>query len=163
MMRTFHTLTHGVMWNELDRNYRCFRQQDVEVSIFELLDCLADDEQVTLLTPVDYCNIVRNISLHDTRRTNFVLSEELIWTKYLQYALQKMYDVSNEIDEEKDAVKEVLAVAEAKLASTDIELAEAHDFSRSSRATAVTTTSNRSEHLGRADQNIPHRGAKGSR
>ena len=30
-------LTHGEMWSELDRNYRCFRQQDVEVSIFELL------------------------------------------------------------------------------------------------------------------------------
>ena len=38
-------------------------------SIFELLDCLTDDEQVTLLTPVDYCNIVRNMSLHDTRRS----------------------------------------------------------------------------------------------
>ena len=65
-------LTHGVIWNELGINYRCFRQQDVEVSIFKLLDCLTDDEQVTLLTPVDYCNIVRNMSLHDTRRTNFV-------------------------------------------------------------------------------------------
>ena len=52
-------LTHGVIWNELGRNYRCFLQQDVEVSIFEF-----DDEQMTLLTPVDYCNIVRNISLH---------------------------------------------------------------------------------------------------
>ena len=50
-------LTHGVIWNELGRNYRCFHQQDVEVSIFELLDCL------TLLTPVDYCNIVRNKTL----------------------------------------------------------------------------------------------------
>jgi multidrug efflux pump subunit AcrA (membrane-fusion protein) len=38
-----------------------------------------------------------------------------------------MYDVSNEIDEEKEAVKEDLAVAEAKLASTDTELAEAHE------------------------------------
>ena len=28
-------LTHGVIWNELGRNYRCF----------ELLHCLADDEQ----------------------------------------------------------------------------------------------------------------------
>ena len=37
-------LTHGVIWNKLGRNYRCFRQQDVEVSIFELLDCLTDDE-----------------------------------------------------------------------------------------------------------------------
>ena len=26
-------LTQGVIWNELGRNYRCFRQQDVEVSI----------------------------------------------------------------------------------------------------------------------------------
>ena len=54
-------LTHGVIWNKLGRNFRCL---DVEVSIFELLDCLADDEQVTLLKPVDYCNIVRNMSLH---------------------------------------------------------------------------------------------------
>ena len=93
----------------------------MEVSIYELLDCLADDEQVTLLTQFDYCNIVRNMSLHDTRRTNFVLSKILIWTKYLQHALQKMYDVSYE------AVKEDLAVAEATLASTDTELAEAHE------------------------------------
>ena len=71
-------LTHGVIWNEFGRNYRCFRQQGTEVSIFELLECPTDDEQVTLLTPLDYCNIVRNMSLHDTRRTNFVLSELLI-------------------------------------------------------------------------------------
>ena len=82
---------------------------------------------MTLLTPLDYCNIVRNMSLHDTRRTNFVLSELLIWTKYLQYAFQKMYEVANEIDEEEDAVNEDLAVAEAKLTSTDTELAEAHE------------------------------------
>ena len=121
----------------------------MEVSIFELLDYPKDDEQVTLLTPVDYYNIVRNMSLHDTRRTNFVLSEILIWTKYLQFALQKMYEV----------VKEDLAVAEAKLASTDNELAEAHE----EVSTAVTTTSNRSEHSGRTDQGSPHRGAQGSR
>ena len=42
-------LTNGVIWNELGKNYRCFRQQDVEVSIFELLDCPTDDGQVTLL------------------------------------------------------------------------------------------------------------------
>ena len=71
-------LTHGVIWNEIGRNYRCFRQKGTEVSIFELLECPTDDEQVTLLTPLDYCNIVRNMSLHDTRRTNFVLSELLI-------------------------------------------------------------------------------------
>ena len=76
-------LAHGVTWNELGRNYRCFRQQGTEVSNLELLHCPTDDEQVTLLTPLDYCNIVRNMSLHDTRRTNFVLSELLIWTKYL--------------------------------------------------------------------------------
>jgi len=69
--------------------------------------------------------------------------------------------VANEIDEEKDAVKEDLAVAEAKLASTDTELAKGSrgGVSRSSRATAVTTTSDRSKHSGRTDQNIPHRGA----
>ena len=39
------------------------------------------------------------MSLHDTRRSNFVLSELLIWTKYLQYALQRMYELANEIDE----------------------------------------------------------------
>ena len=38
-----------------------------------------------------------------------------------------MYEVANEIDEEKDAVKEDLAVAEAKLASTDTKLFEAHE------------------------------------
>ena len=38
-----------------------------------------------------------------------------------------MYEVSGEIDDEKEAVKEDLAVAEAKLASTDNELAEAHE------------------------------------
>ena len=32
-------------------------------------------------------------------RSNFVLSELLIWTKYLQYALQRMYELANEIDE----------------------------------------------------------------
>ena len=120
-------LTHGVMWNELGRNYRCFRQQGIEVSIFELLDCSTDEEQVTLLTSFDYCNIIRNMSLHDTHRTNFVLSELLIWTKYLQHALQRMYEVANEIDEEKDTVKDDLAVAEAKLASNDTELLEAHE------------------------------------
>ena len=54
------------------------------------------------------------MSLHDTCRTNFVLSEILIWTKYLLFALQKMYEVSGEIDDEKEAVKEDLAVAEEK-------------------------------------------------
>ena len=39
-----------------------------------------DDEQVTFLT-------------------NFVLSELLLWTKYLQYTLQRMYELANDIDE----------------------------------------------------------------
>ena len=104
-------------WNEFGRSYRCFRLQRVEVDIFDLLDFPMDDEQVTLLTVLDYCNIIRNMSLHDTRRTNFVLSELLIWTKYLQCALQKMYET----------LKEDLAVAEAKLASNDTELSEAHE------------------------------------
>ena len=51
-------LTHRVTWNELGRNYRCFRQQGIEVSIFDLLDCPTDDEQVTVLTPLDYNNIL---------------------------------------------------------------------------------------------------------
>jgi hypothetical protein len=29
-----------------------------------------DEDQVTLLTVLDYCNIIRNMLLHDTRRTN---------------------------------------------------------------------------------------------
>ncbi len=45
-------LAHGVTWNELGRNYRCFRQQGTEVSNLELLHCPTDDEQVTLLTTV---------------------------------------------------------------------------------------------------------------
>ena len=48
-----------------------------------------------LMTSIEYrcpyCNIVRN--------TNFVLSELLLWTKYLQYALQRMYELANDIDE----------------------------------------------------------------
>jgi hypothetical protein len=125
MMRIPHT--HGVNWNKFGRNYRCFRLQRVEVDIFDLLDFPMDDEQVTLLTVLDYCNIIQNMSLHDTRRTNFVLSELLIWTKYLQCALQKMYEVAGDLDYEKETLKEDLAVAEAKLASNDTELSEAHE------------------------------------
>ncbi len=120
-------LTHGVNWNEFGRNYRCFRLQGVEVDIFDLLDFPMDVDQVTLLTVLDYCNIIRNMSLHDTRRTNFVLSELMLWTKYLQCALQKMYEVAGDLDDEKETLKEDLAVAEAKLASNDTELAEAHE------------------------------------
>ena len=94
----------------------------IEVNINDLLDCSTDDDQVTLLTLLDHSNIIRNMSLLDTRRTNFVLSELLIWTKYLQYALQRMYKVANEIDEKKEALKEDLASAEAKLACNDTEL-----------------------------------------
>jgi hypothetical protein len=120
-------LTHGVNWNEFGRNYRNFRPQEVGVDIFDLLDFPMDEEQVTLLTVLDYCNIIRNMSMHDTRRTNFVLSELLIWTKYLQCALQKMYEVAGDLDDEKETVKDDLAVAEAKLASNDNELSEAHE------------------------------------
>ena len=89
-----------------------------------------DEEQVTLLMLLDYSNIVYNMTFEDTRRTNFVLSELLIWTKYLHYDLQRMYEVADEIDQEKEALKE--------------------DVSRSPQraAVAVTTTSGRSEHSG---------------
>jgi hypothetical protein len=107
-------LTRGVNWNELGRDYRCFRQQGIEVNIYDLLDCSTDDDQVTLLTLLDHSNIIRNMSLLDTRRTNFALSELLIWTKYLQCALQKMYEVAYELYDEKEALKDDLAVAEAK-------------------------------------------------
>ena len=120
-------LTHGVNWNELGRDYRCFRQQGIEVNIYDLLDCSTDDDQGTLHTLLDHSNIIRNMSLHDTRRTNFLLSELLLWTKYLQCALQKMYEVADDLDDEKETLKEDLAVAEAKLASNDTELAEAHE------------------------------------
>jgi hypothetical protein len=94
--------------NEFGRNYRCFRLQRVGVDIFDLLDFPMDDEQVTLLTVLDYCNIIRNMSLHDTHRTNF-LSELLIWTKYLQCALQKMYEVAGDLDDEKETLTDDLA------------------------------------------------------
>jgi hypothetical protein len=58
-MRTY--LSHGVNWNELGRNYRCFCQQGIEVSIYDLLDCRTDEEQVTLLTLLDYSNTIRNM------------------------------------------------------------------------------------------------------
>jgi hypothetical protein len=115
-------LTHGVNWNEFGRNYRNFRLQEVELDIFDLLDFPMDEEQVTLLTVLDCCNIIRNMSMHDTRRTNFVLSELFIWTKHLQCALQKMYEVAGDLDDEKETAKDDLAVAEAKLASNDNEL-----------------------------------------
>ena len=115
-------LTHGVTWNELGRNCRCFRKQSVEVNIYDMLDCSTDEDKVTLFTLLDHSNIIRNMSLHDTRRTNFVLSELLVYTKYLQYALQRMYEVADEIDEEKEALKGDLATAEAKLASNDARL-----------------------------------------
>ncbi len=97
------------------------------MDIFDLLDFPMDEDQVTLLTVFDYCNIIRNMSLHDTRRTNFVLSELLLWTKYLQCALQKMFEVADDLDDEKETLKEDLAKVEAKLASNDTELAEAHE------------------------------------
>jgi hypothetical protein len=81
----------------------------------QLSQC-TDDDEVTLLTLLDHSNIIRNMSSLDTRRTNFVLSELLIWTKYLQYALQRMNEVAGEIADEKEALKDDLAVAEAKLA-----------------------------------------------
>jgi hypothetical protein len=65
------------------------------------------------------------MSLHDTRRTNFVLTELLIWTKYLQCTFQKMYEVAGDLDSEKETLKDDLAVA--KLASNDTELSEVHE------------------------------------
>jgi chromosome segregation ATPase len=56
-----------------------------------------------------------------------VLSEVLIWNKYLQYALQRMYEVAGMIDDETEVSKDDLAAAEAKLASNDTELLEAHE------------------------------------
>jgi len=112
-------LTQRVIWNELGRNCRCLRKQSVEVNIDDMLDCSRDEDKVTFLTLLDHSNIIRNMSLHDTRRTNFVLSELLVWTKYLQYVLQLMYEVANEIDEEKEALK-----------GDHAELLETHEVSR---------------------------------
>ena len=55
-----------------------FANRALRLAFFDLLDCSMDEEQVTLLTLLYYSNIIRNMSLHDTRRTNFVLSELLI-------------------------------------------------------------------------------------
>jgi hypothetical protein len=38
---------------------------------------------------------------------------------HLQYALKRMYEVANEIDEEKETLKGDLAAAEAKLTTND--------------------------------------------
>ena len=56
-----------------------------------------------------------------------MLSELLICIKYLQYALQRMYEVAGMIDDETEVSKDDLAAAEAKLASNDTELLEAHE------------------------------------
>jgi len=55
-------------------------------------------------------------------RYSIIVTSSATWTKYLQYALQRMYKVANEIDEKKEALKEDLASAEAKLACNDTEL-----------------------------------------
>ena len=89
--------------------------------------CPTDEEQVTLHMLLDYSNTSRNMSFEDTCRSNFVLSELLIWTKYLQYVLQRMYEVADEIDQKKEALKEDLVTAEAKLASNDTERLETHE------------------------------------
>jgi predicted nuclease with TOPRIM domain len=66
-----------------------------------------------------------------------------------------MYEVADELDDEKEALKDDLAVAEAKLASTDNELSEAHkEVSRIRHEQQLL--GNRSEHSSRTDQNIPH-------
>ena len=73
-------ITHGVQWGELGRDCRSFRSQSREIDIYKLLDHSTDEEEVTLLTLLDHSNIIRNMSMEDTRRTNHVLSEWLIWT-----------------------------------------------------------------------------------
>ena len=140
-------------WNELGRDYRCFRQQGIEVNIYDLLDCSTDDDQVNLLTLVDHSNIIRNMSLHDTRRTNFVLSEVLIWTKYLQYALQRMYEVAGEIDDEKEVLKDDVAAAEATS-----ELLEAHEAVSRVRHEQQLLQQQVTDPYARAEliKNIPH-------
>ena len=65
--------------------------------------------------------------MEDTRRTNHVLSEWLIWTKYLQHALQHMYEVGGDKCDENETLKDYLASAEAKLASKEEELLETHE------------------------------------
>ena len=50
--------THCVNWNEFGRNYRNFRLQEVEVDILDLLDFPMDEDQVTLLTVLDYCKAI---------------------------------------------------------------------------------------------------------
>ena len=45
--------------------------------------CPTDEEQATLHMLLDYSNTIRNMSFEDSRRSNFVLSELLTWTKYL--------------------------------------------------------------------------------
>ncbi len=57
-------LTHGVIWNEFGRNYRCFRQKGTEVSIFQLLECPTDDEQMTGLLQHRSQHVVARYSSH---------------------------------------------------------------------------------------------------
>jgi len=78
-------LTHGVNWNELVRNYRYFRQQRSKwlCSRYSII-------------------VISSATCRWRMRTNFVLSELLMWTKYLQCALQRMYEVANDCDNEKE-------------------------------------------------------------
>jgi len=69
---------------------------------------------------------------------------------HLQYALKRMYEVANEIDEEKETLKGDLAAAEAKLATNDKELQETHEKVSRVRheEQLLQTTCIRSEHSG---------------
>ena len=51
----------------------------------------------------------------------------MIWTKYLQHALQHMYEVGGDKCDENETLKDDLASAEAKLASKEEELLETHE------------------------------------
>ena len=68
-------ITHGVEWGELGRDTRCFRDQSKDLCIYDLLDHTTDEDEVHHLTLLEYSNIVRNMSMEETRRTNHVLSE----------------------------------------------------------------------------------------
>lgn len=88
-------ITHGVEWGELGRDYRW-----KDLSIYDLLDHATDEDEIHHLTVREHSNIVRNMSMEETRRTNHELSELLVWTLYLKCALQHMYELGGELHDD---------------------------------------------------------------
>jgi len=86
------SLAANVNWKSFGREYRRFRDLEVETGVHVWLD-LCTDDTVPKLSIIQLANIVRNMDVETTRYTYHVFTELLIWVHYSERALQKMYDL----------------------------------------------------------------------